>query len=184
MNKQLRRIKYIDKTLQGRLMFALVLLESVMISIAMIYLYHRFVSLITDRMYSIHPAHQDNFLQLLISELSYVVLIMSVVNIIALVVANVFWGRHVEGIISTFRARLERMGQLDLRRPQQPQQPDHDVIFRLEDWRRLQAQRMSQIRRLCQTLLDRESPQALVELKTLIEPASSPDIGTDTGKQA
>lgn len=162
-----RRIKFIDPSLQGKLMAALVLLESLMVVLAMVYLYWRFSALIEERMYSIHVAAQESFLQLLLMELAWVVVFMSAINFVALLIANGLWGRNIGRIISAFRIRLFRMGMLDVSASNLPAAPDHDVLQHLEGWRHREEGKMRSIKVLSQRVL-MDDPLAEAQLSKLL----------------
>ncbi|QSX39992.1 hypothetical protein [Shewanella cyperi] len=167
MTQHQRRIKFIDPSLQGKLMAALVLLESLMVILAMIYLYWRFSALIEERMFSIHVAAQDSFLQLLLLELVWVVVFMSGINFVALLIANGLWGRNIGRIISAFRIRLFRMGRLDVSASQLPAAPDHEVLQHLDGWRRREEKKMRQIKALSQRIM-KDDPEAEAQLNQLL----------------
>lgn len=139
-----RRIKLIDSRLQGGLIVPLIILESVIVAVALTYMYFDYSALLEEYMYSIHRlGHEDFFLRLM-RELVVVVTIMTFVNVLLLMIANSLWVRHIKSILSCFRHSLGAVKQLDLRsRPPCP--AEHEVLTQLEQWRQREASRFTQL---------------------------------------
>lgn len=136
-----RRIVYIDGTLQGLLITALILLESMMVIAALVYLRFRYSALLDNYLYSIHFGSVDDFLTKLVHELIIVVVVMSVVNFIALLIANAFWGQYIHRIISCFRTVLKKIQLLDLSGTIPSNAPRHEALDQLDLWRHGEATR-------------------------------------------
>lgn len=126
-----RRRVYIDADLQGRLVVALVALETSLLAAACLYLYYAFGSIIDDNLYVIHAADAAPMLPRMALELAKVVAVCAVVNTVALVVAHRLWARHVRRVLASLRKRLERVRALDLR--VDPAWADEREVHRLID---------------------------------------------------
>ena len=146
MKKQYRRrIIYIDGTLQGGLITALILLESMMVIAALIYLRFRYSILLDEYLYSIHLGSVEDLLLKLLNELVIIIVVMSAINFVALLIANALWGRHINRIIACFRRGLKKIQSLDLTPSTQIQIPKHDVLDQLEVWRDGEANRCQKL---------------------------------------
>lgn len=140
-----RRIKYIDSRLQGRLIVALMILESVIVSVAMVYLYYDYSALFEVYLYSIHRLGNEDFFFNLMQELFVVVLVMSVFNVFMLIIASSLWVRHINAILSCFTDGLRAINQLDLR-SRQTGNVTHEVISELDEWRQRETRRYVELR--------------------------------------
>ncbi len=140
-----RRIKLIDARLQGRLIVPLIVMETFIVTVAMLYLYYDYSALLEEYMYSIHRlGHEDFFLRLM-QELAVAVLVMTFFNVLLLTVANHLWLERIRSILSCFRQGMSAVKQLDLRsRPACP--VEHEVLKQMEQWRQLEAGRYQQLR--------------------------------------
>ena len=146
MTKQYkRRIIYIDGTLQGRLITALILLESTMVITALIYLRYRYSVLLDEYLYSIHLGSIENMFFKLLNELVIIVVAMSAINFAALIIANALWGRHINHIIACFRKGLKQIKALNLKSNTQNKVPRHEVIEQLDAWRNAEKERCKKL---------------------------------------
>lgn len=143
-----RKIKYLDKDTQGHLMILLITLEIVMVTIAMCYLYFSFNSIFEESLYQIHKSSEEPFYQRLLIEMAWVVATMSLVNFIALFVANYIWIRHINKIINYLRATMRCAKNLTLQFPSNDNVPEHDLTEQLNFWQEneiIRAKKIEQI---------------------------------------
>jgi len=140
-----RRIIYIDGTLQGGLITALILLESVMVIAAFFYLRYQYSNLLDLYLYSIHFGTVEDLLLKLLNELVIIIVMMSAINVAALLIANALWGRHLNRIIACFRKGLKTIQSLDLSPKTEIQIPRHDVLDQLELWRDAETKRFRKL---------------------------------------
>ena len=181
----------VDKSQQGRLLLALVVLETTLLIVAVVYLYQRFSALIDANLVTLHRTTQTALLPELLHQLGWVLLVMGVVNTLALFAAHGLWTRHLSAVIRDFRRRLERIGSLDLR----PLKPDtnvsHEVLDALEAWREQEQKRLQQVAVLVAAISLEAPPlrahrvqlrQQLLSLKRLLKPAPVPSNGNSEGE--
>ena len=147
-----RKIKFVDQEIQGYLMVSLIVLESIMVTIAMTYLYFRFNDTFDDSIYQIHPSSSDSIYKLLGTEMAWVVVIMSIINFTALFIAHLLWLRHINKIITFFRASMFRVKKLSLNFPKSEQVPKHDLTSQLIKWQQHEQIRAQQINHIIDAL--------------------------------
>lgn len=161
----LRRRRYVDKHLQGRLALMLVLFEVLVIVLACVYLYHAFAGVLDERLYAVHPMAGDDLLRRLASELGWALLGCVVANGVLVSVLYRAWSRHTGGVFSAFGDRLDRLGALDLRDPRAVggRQGNHRVLALFDKWLKLERQRVDGARR-CLERLPIENASALTRM--------------------
>lgn len=140
-----RRRKLIDARLQGILLVALVVLEVGLLAGATLYLFHQFSVIIDQNLFVIHRSAQRPLLPAFLKEMGTVVMIMSVLNTLALLVAHKLWVRHIQVVTQDFRDRLERIRALDFRAHDDRAGPRHEVLERLEQWRQAEDRRYAEL---------------------------------------
>ncbi|MEH6811413.1 MAG: hypothetical protein V7677_02680 [Motiliproteus sp.] len=159
-----RRIVFIDTSLQGRLLAALILLETSMLIAALIYLYLKFNGIIEANLFTIHFSSRADLLPQFFEQMIRVILIMSLTNTVALMVAHHLWGSQIKSTMSAFVHRLRRFQALNFRRHDAEKQP-HKVLVLLHQWQQLEIDRMNQFKSRIKELADFDSasddPQAL-----------------------
>jgi hypothetical protein len=156
-----RRKHFIDNRLQGRLLVALVLLESMMLALAIIYLYIQFKGIVEQNLYSIHRTSQQALLPLFLEQLGWVVLVMSITNTLALYLAHHLWILHVKLIVAAFRETLLRVKSLDFASPvKNTLGVEHEVLILLNQWYRGERQRIFRLRQIINSL---SKPSTLLE---------------------
>jgi hypothetical protein len=153
MSNNQRRKHFIDNRLQGRLLVALVLLESMMLALAILYLYIQFKGIVEQNLYSIHPASQQALLPLFLEQLGWVVLVMSITNTLALYLAHHLWVLHIKQIIAAFRATLLRVKSLDFSSPARTVLGvEHEVLSLLNSWYSGERTRVGQLQQAISSL--------------------------------
>ncbi len=144
-HERLRKRLLIDKHMQGRLLVALVLLETSMLVAAMFYLYQRFSTIVDANLFTIHRSAQVSLLPEFLQQMGWVVLVMSIVNTLALLVAHALWTGLLNQVLQSFRKHLQRIATLDLRPLEESEKTAHEVLDGLELWRAQEQLRLQQI---------------------------------------
>ena len=150
--KYLRKKKYLSHQIQGSLLGAMVALEVLLISLAMVYLYFSFNDILEQQMFSIHRVKQDQTFNLMFIELLKTVLVLSIINCLALLLAHVLWGKYVSYIISTFYNELILIEQLDLTGTYVNNNQSHEVVNLLYQWKQVELKRCEELHQLISTL--------------------------------
>ncbi len=162
-----RRRVHIDQSIQDRMIVLLVLLEVVLVSAAVIYLYYRFDSIIEESLYRIHHAPGESPAEQMLIELLQVVIFMAIANLVALLVADRWWAWHIASILERFNDAIEKSSRLDLTR-QEVGYGRHQLLDLTTTWRLYERQIWLDVRRECAALeppvqLDPESVARLRE---------------------
>lgn len=147
-----RRKKYIDTNIQGRLIAALLLLEVVLFTVAMWFVYQELQTAIDSSLYRVHKPAVDSapiLFNALVTTVPWVIL----VNVLMLVGIDQLWGKHLGNIIKPLRKIITDLNTMDLRT-----HPDigaeHKVLDHARDWIVQERERCNKIRKLTQSLPD------------------------------
>ncbi len=163
-----RHIKYIDRYLQGRLITTLMVIEALIVTVSMIYLYYDYSALLEDYIYSIHRvADEDLFLHMM-KHLIIVVSCMTMMNIVLLMLANSLWVRHIRRILSCFTSRLRAIRSLDLRQ-KEPCGVHHEVLDTLENWRGRESLRYNKLSSQLEGLMEGSTEKRLRAIHEALE---------------
>lgn len=133
--KTRRTRRFVDFKVQGALSVALVLLELVLFIGALGYLYVQFSQLLENNLYTIHQSTQQDLLIVMLKAVGFIVLVMSFVNLAAVVFAHAVWQRYVGAVLHVFRWRLIEFKQGNFDRKIQGSDTSHGLLDHMEQWR-------------------------------------------------
>lgn len=143
-----RNVTYIDQALQKWLLVALVALEVLILLGAGAILYFRLDAAVEDSLYRVHLASQPSMLSVLLKESVQIVVGLIAVNLIALLVADRIWARHVRGILGALRIILQSVRDLDLREETVSEiSPRHEILVVGLEWHRTERKRHLALRK-------------------------------------
>lgn len=109
----LRKSHYVDETLQKFLLVGLVLLE-VGLAVGFAWMMYRHLNqIIEESLYRVHLADAVPMLAQLMHEALILLGIFSAANLLALVVVDLIWRRHVSSILRLFMQLMRKTLQLD-----------------------------------------------------------------------
>jgi hypothetical protein len=128
-----RKHYYNDHRLQGRLLAALILLQVTLVLSLLAYLHIELNGLIESHLYSFHSAKPASWPEIF-SLLLFTIGIFLCVNLAALYLAHLIWGRYVAQTIELFSAGLERMIELDFSADLPAGAAHHRIIELLANW--------------------------------------------------
>lgn len=136
-----RRIHYVDHRLQKWLLLALIVMETVLVSLAIWALYRALDTVIDEEMYRVHYSTGTQVLPLLIKEGAAVLGWMLLVNVLALLAADRIWAVLVNDILKKLGRLMRASQNLDFAR-QEEISDNHPVLGQALTWRQAQAQRL------------------------------------------
>jgi len=145
-----RRKKYIDTNIQGRLIVGLLLLEVVLFAIAMWFVYQELQLAIDNSLYRVHKPQADST-PILFNALLTTVPWIIFVNVLLLIGLNQFWSKYIAGIIEPLRIIINRLNIMDLRSLRKDG-AEHPVIEHAQSWMQQEQERCKKIRELTQSL--------------------------------
>ena len=148
-----RRQHFIDATIQGRLLVALIGLELVLFTGAMIWLYLDLSEIIDGHLYRVHYAEVGGISPFL-GTLFTVIPIILLVNLLALWLADMIWRAYVRRIVNQLRRILSRISNLDLREEPEDSHVHHDVIDRACSWLENERQEFHVMKKAVNSLPD------------------------------
>ncbi len=146
-----RRRHFIDATIQGRLLAALVGLELILFAGAMVWLYLDLSKIIEGHLYRIHYADTEG-LSPFLATLFTVIPVILLVNLAALWVADVIWRAYVRRIVNQLRRILARISKLDLREEPEDRNVNHEVIGKARSWLANERQEFKRIKKAVNAL--------------------------------
>jgi hypothetical protein len=162
-----RKIKYVDKDIQGYLMTLLITLELLMVIIAILYLHQSFNQIFDATIFKTHPNKEQPLYISLLIEMFWVVAVMSSINFIALFIAHKLWVRHINKIIVFLTKTMNCTKQLSLQFPTSAQVPHHDLTTQIKCWQTHEIKRATKINNLIQQMPEHLDDIKKEELLTL-----------------
>lgn len=176
MNTQVKRkIRYIDATVQNRMLVAFILLEVLLIGIGMIVLYLDLKEVVDENVFRIHFSTEQSLSSLLLREAMQTLAVLVVVNVAALIVADWLWLRYLDSILRPLSGLLTRSGKLDFT-PDELFVQKHSIIELALAWREVERMRCKNIRAEISRLNeqgDDASPNALEKTRATLESLKS-----------
>lgn len=145
-----RRRHYIDRSVQGRLLVALVLMEFAVFGAAMLLAYVEMNGVIEANLYKIHRPEASSQ-PLLMEALLPIVLGIFLINLMVVLVATRFWSAYVNAIVRPLQDLFSRVSSLDMR--ETPLEHErHEVLALGQRWFDTERQRCLAIRDLVDAL--------------------------------
>jgi len=148
-----RHRHFIDASLQGRLLVALIGLELVLFTGAMVWLYLDLSAIIEANLYRVHYADAGGHSPFLATLFTVIPAIL-LVNLLALWLADIIWRAYVRRIVNQLRRMLGRISELDLRERQGDKNVHHEVIDRARNWLAHERKEFQAIKSAVNTLPD------------------------------
>jgi HAMP domain-containing protein len=105
---------YLDDLIQRRLLALLVVMELVVVTVAIAWLYLEFRGVIEQGLYRIHHSDRHEAWPLLLASAWRAIGVLLLVNAVALLVADRIWARYVNRVLDRFGRLVERTAALDL----------------------------------------------------------------------
>ncbi|MDH5444209.1 MAG: hypothetical protein OEY52_01560 [Gammaproteobacteria bacterium] len=127
-----RRRRFVDKMIQGNLLWGLIMIESILFTIGMLVIYIDLQSVLSESMYRIHQ-EANSGRPVLLKELLMIFPWIITANLLLLLVVDRRWKKVVRGIVLQLQDILYRVKRLDLR-IYSIQQNDHDVLQQAKIW--------------------------------------------------
>ena len=148
-----RHRRFIDASIQGRLLVALIGLELVLFAGAMVWLYLDLSAIIEEHLYRVHYADAGGPSPLLATLFTIIPAIL-LVNLLALWLADTIWRAYIRRIVNQLRRMLERISKLDLRERPEDENVQHEVIDRARKWLANEREEFQAIKNAVNTLPD------------------------------
>ena len=161
-----RRRRFVDRHLQGRLITGLILIEMLLFAAAMWFVYQEMQSAIDQALYRVHQVVARSS-PVLLHALYQTVPWIIVVNLLVLVSIDRVWAAHINTIIGKLRQSAQKVAALDLR--SQHDNTEHEVLRLAKRWLEAEQSRCQQIRHLVQALPDKPDPTDTAKQQKLIE---------------
>lgn len=147
-----RKRYFIDRIVQGRLVMSLIVMELLIFSTAMWFVYTDLQHLIDINLYRIHQVQLDS-LPVLVKSLIHVLPWVMLVNVFALIMVDKVWAGYIRRIVMQLDKTFSDLKKLCITQPDQTK-GEHEVITQAKDWLSYEYQRNQEIRKLIQTLPD------------------------------
>jgi len=143
--KNRRRVRIVDHVLQKYLLYALVIVETTGVAIAIWMLYKALGEIIDENTYRIHLSENVKMLSLLLSEGLRVLGAMLLLNVVALIVADRIWAFYVADILHNLGDLMNASRQMDFAE-QNPTAFHHAVLEQASNWRQSEALCLAKLR--------------------------------------
>lgn len=140
-----RKIHYVDETLQKSLLIGLVLLEAGLAGLMAWMMFQQLNQIVESNLYRVHLANSGS----IVSQLAHGAIILlakfSLVNLVALLVADLIWRRYVYSILDSFKLLMGKTFKLDFTADPEISKR-HQVLDLAETQREQDRIRLSKIR--------------------------------------
>lgn len=169
-----RRQYYTDNKVQGYLLAALIIMELVLVIGLLFMLYNGVNQIIEDQLYVIHQKDgEEPWMQVV--ELFVVMMTGFVlVNLLALYVAHVIWGRYVKQTVVQFSTMLDKLVELDFSEVTKERLYQHHLIDLMQQWLLSERARNRAISKRIRRLerfqnMDIQSPEDVEKVKRILD---------------
>lgn len=163
---QPRRKKYIDTSIQGRLIITLLILEVLIFSLAMWFVYQELQTAIDNNLYRVHQPDSESRPVLLTALLDIIPWIL-IINVLLLVGIDRIWGNYLAKIIEPLRHTAERVSHLDLRKAATAHN-NHSVLEYAQQWTSQERERCKVIQKLVQSLPNQANESEQADISTVL----------------
>ncbi|MDH5573669.1 MAG: hypothetical protein OEY89_18030 [Gammaproteobacteria bacterium] len=172
-----RRRHYIDASIQGRLFWAMLGMETILFTGSLLWLYQDLSVVIESNLYRIHYV-SDNTETSLFSVLWKIIPFVILFNLVAIWLADFVWRSYIKRIIRTLEKFIQQAAKLDLRIMSMDRHVEHEVLKKASLWQQHEQQRYRNLRKAAGALpselsLETDSQRAqadesLLRLKQLL----------------
>ncbi len=144
MNKNKRHIHYINPAIQKRLIISMVVIELILISLTIFWLYHDINYLIEDNMFRVHAQNNltPGFFAVRLAQAAFVLLI---INIIISSLAVWYWKNYIINIITPLEEIAALIQKLDFTKRPDISEP-HETIQIASEWLSKEKNKFIEIR--------------------------------------
>lgn len=146
-----RRQYYTDQKLQGNLLGVLIVVQVLLVSVLLFFLYGDINTLIEQHIYRIHSKGAESWPEIF-RLLAITMSAFLVINIFLLYLAHTVWGRYIKGIISQFSTLLDHIVQRDFSEAAPTGNNAHQTMQLAQQWFNKERQRNNEINILLERL--------------------------------
>lgn len=162
-----RRRRFVDKMIQGKLLFGLIIIESLLFTAGMIFIYNDLQSALQSSMYRVHQ-DVDSGRPLLLKELLIIFPWIIAANLALVVLVDRRWKRVVRQIIFQLQDILYRVKRLDLR-AYTIKHTDHEVLQTAKQWLDKERDRNASLQARVHNLPEKINIENTIELHQVRE---------------
>lgn len=139
-----RKQFYTDQKIQGYFLAALIIIELVLASMLMIYLYVEVNNIIEGHLYQMHGVESASWTDIF-SLLGKAIGGFIIVNLLVLYLSHLLWERYVSKTLSLFSAGTDKMIDRDFTDSPELKQSNHELIDLMSQWLQKEKQRNERI---------------------------------------
>ncbi|MBC8210533.1 MAG: hypothetical protein H8E21_05645 [Gammaproteobacteria bacterium] len=129
-----RKQLYTDREIQGYLLLALIIMELVLVGLLLFFMYQGIDQIIEQQLYQIHRKGADSSWVSIFMLTGWMMGGFLLVNLIALYLANVIWGRYIRKTVTDFSKRLDKLQRRDFSNSEQDAENSHRMIDLMDQW--------------------------------------------------
>ncbi len=149
--KYQRKRHYIDHSLQHHLIIGLLLLEGVLLTATLAWLYGRMDAVVEAQLFRVHQPQARPLFQPLLEQAAWAMAMLLAANSILLLATEAFWTRQVNKLLSGLRPLLTAAGSLDFQSHAETT-AKHPVLVQAQAWRQCEAEELAQARLVIQAM--------------------------------
>lgn len=166
-----RRRRFVDKMIQGQLLWGLIIIESLLFTAGMLVIYTDLQQVLQNTMYRVHQ-ELNGGRPILMKELLLIFPWIITANLLLMVIVDRRWKRGVRHIIYQLQDILYRVKRLDLR-IYTIQQTDHEVLQRAKQWLNKERDRNSSLQKRINDISEQMNINDTAELHRMRESLKS-----------
>lgn len=151
-----RRRRFVDKVIQGQLLWGLIIIESLLFSAGMIIIFNDLQMTLQDSMYRVHQEINGGR-PLLLKELMLIFPWIITANLLLVVIVDRRWKRVVRKIVFQLQDILYKVKRLDLR-VYPIQQTEHEVLQHAKLWLDRERDRNARLQAQMREITDLTKP--------------------------
>lgn len=157
-----RRRRFVDKMIQGQLLWGLIIIESLLFTVGMLVIYADLQQTLQNTMYRVHQELNGGrpiLLKVLLLILPWII----TANLLLMVAVDRRWKRVVRSIVFQLQDILYRVKRLDLR-VYPIQQSDHEVLQHAKHWLHMERERNARLQARINEISDQLNITDVAEL--------------------
>ncbi len=166
-----RRRRFVDKMIQGQLLWGLIIIESLLFTAGMLVIYADLQETLQNTMYRVHQDLSGGR-PILLKELLLIFPWIITANLLLMVIVDRRWKRVVRNIVYQLQDILHRVKRLDLR-IYSIQQTDHEVLQNAKKWLNRERDRNSSLQTRVNDIADQLNVNDVAELHRVRESLKS-----------
>lgn len=167
--RPLRRHKYLDFRLQGRMIISMVVSQAMLLIIAISVFYQKASDIFDEAIYSIHAPDMLLIFDQLIGLAAQITVAYILVTLMSFLIAQYLWSRYISHVLTDFEHQVAASHQLDFRPVLDKEQSLHPANITVSNWRCFEANKWCEVKKQFQFLIEQSENNELHRVNEIIQ---------------